>query len=282
MNRQKRVIAINDISCVGRCSLTVALPVLSAAGLETSVLPTAVLSTHTGEFSGYTYRDLSSDIPDVVAHWQTLDLPADAIYTGYLASEAQIDLVLDAVERLRMPDTLVLVDPVMGDGGKLYAKFGGSYPDAIKRLCARADILVPNATEAALLLGKDVQNGVPCGEELKDYARDLTALGASCCVITGYAPDGTHLGALGYDTHAKRFFTSVSDRIPGFYYGTGDLLASAFLGGVLNGLSYGAALDEAVAYTEESILRTVAEGRDVRYGVNFEAGLADYGKRVQG
>ena len=131
---QKRLLAIHDISCVGKCSLTVALPIISAAGIETSVLPTAVLSTHTGGFEGYTFRDLTEDIAPITAHWKSLNLSIDAIYTGYLGSFEQLSLVENIIRDFKKPDTVILVDPVMADNGKLYAAFGPDFPEAMKKV----------------------------------------------------------------------------------------------------------------------------------------------------
>ncbi|MDR3209479.1 MAG: bifunctional hydroxymethylpyrimidine kinase/phosphomethylpyrimidine kinase, partial [Oscillospiraceae bacterium] len=156
---QKRVAAIHDISCFGKCSLTVALPILSAAGIECAVLPTAVLSTHTGGFSGYTYRDLTDDLLPIWRHWQTLGLRFDAAYSGYLGSEAQLEIVAEIFDRLRAQDSLIIADPVMADDGRLYASFAPTFPDGMRALCTRADIILPNMTEAALLLGEPYREG---------------------------------------------------------------------------------------------------------------------------
>ena len=147
--RQKRIAAIHDISCVGRCSLTVALPILSAAGYETSVLPTAVLSTHTGGFTGFTYRDLTEDISPIAAHWQSLGLHFDALYSGFLGSYAQIGLISGLIDTFKKSDTLVMVDPVMADDGKYYSVYSPDMAAGMKKLCAKADIITPNLTEAA-------------------------------------------------------------------------------------------------------------------------------------
>ncbi|MEL1136668.1 pyridoxal kinase, partial [Desulfitobacterium sp. THU1] len=152
MERQKRVAAIHDISCVGRCSLTVALPILSAAGLDTGVLPTAVLSTHTGGFEGFTYRDLTEDIEPISKHWQSLNLKFDALYSGFLGSFEQIDLVADLFKTFREEGTLVMVDPVMADNGVLYSVYSPEMAKGMAKLCSMADIMVPNLTEAAFML----------------------------------------------------------------------------------------------------------------------------------
>ena len=159
MERQKRVLAVHDISGVGRCSLTVALPIISAAGVECSVLPTAVLSTHTGGFTGYTCRDLTDDLLPMARHWSSLGERFDAIYMGYLGSFAQMDMMREVFSILAEKDTLIAVDPVMGDNGKLYAAFDMTFPPAMRELCTHADLIKPNMTEAALLLGEEYRPG---------------------------------------------------------------------------------------------------------------------------
>lgn len=151
MINQKRIVAVHDISCLGKCSLTVALPVLSAAGHEVLAVPTAVLSTHTGGFKGFTFRDLTEDLIPIMRHWQTLNLEYDAFYTGYLGSIKQVDIIGEMIQKLKTKNSLVFVDPVMADNGKLYTAFSDAFPDEMRHLCAQADIICPNITEAALL-----------------------------------------------------------------------------------------------------------------------------------
>ena len=151
----KRIVTIQDISCFGKCSLTVALPIISAMGIEACCIPTAVLSTHTGGFTGYTYRDLTSDIPDIAAHWNRINLQLDAVYTGYLGSFEQIKIVSDFFDAFKTNDNLLIVDHVMGDKGKFYAGFTMEFAKEMKKLCRKADVIMPNLTEAALLLGEE-------------------------------------------------------------------------------------------------------------------------------
>jgi pyridoxine kinase len=274
MVRQKRVAAIHDISCFGKCSLTVALPVLAAAGLDVPVIPTALLSAH-GGFNGGTYRDLTDDILPIVRHWQSLKLDFDAIYTGFLGSSAQIDLVLEAIARLRGADALVVVDPVMADGGQLYSMFKPDFPAHMRRLCARADVITPNLTEAALLLG------MPCGESLQTreetdaLLRALSALGPEKVVVTGvsYAPG--ELGAASYDRRAGRFDYACAPRVESAYHGAGAVFASVLVAALLAGKALFEAARIAVRYTADSVARTRAAGADERLGVRFEEGLAD-------
>ena len=149
----KRIVTIQDVSCFGKCSSTVALPLISAMGVETAVIPTAVLSTHTGGFTGYTFRDLTADIPQIAAHWKTLQLHFDGIYTGYLGSREQVQIMADFFDAFRSEDTVIVVDPVMGDAGSMYAGFTPDFAVEMRKLCGKADVIAPNMTEVSLLLG---------------------------------------------------------------------------------------------------------------------------------
>jgi pyridoxine kinase len=277
--RQKRVAAIHDISCFGRCSLTVALPVISAVGIEVSVIPTAVLSTHTGGISGFTYRDLTEDILPVVRHWQTLNLKFDALYTGFLGSFEQLDIIMEVFAALKTPDNLILVDPVMADGGELYSIFTPDFPVGMRKLCGAADILVPNMTEAALLVGDAYREGPYDKAYIEDLLMRLADFGPQRLVLTGVYFDDAELGAAVYDRGEITYL--MSRRIEGFYHGTGDVFGSALLAGVLEGLTLDGAVGAAIELTVESIERTRKAGTDVRFGVNFEAGLADFAARVR-
>ncbi len=273
MSLQKRVAAIHDISCFGRCSLTVALPIISAAGIETSVVPTAVLSTHTGGFSGFTYRDLTDDILPIADHWQSLSLAFDALYTGFLGSFKQIDIILELFGRFKTDGNLILVDPVMADNGKLYEIFPDDFPQGMRKLCAKADIIVPNLTEASLLLGEPYREGPYEEEYIENVLVTLAQLGPRQVVLTGVYFDDSRLGAAAYDRDTGEVTYAFADRIPGYYHGTGDVFASVLLAALLNGKNIAQAAAVAVEFTVGSIIRTQEAKSDVRYGVNFEQGL---------
>lgn len=276
MDHQQRVMAVHDLSCFGKCSLTVALPILSAAGAEVTALPTAVLSTHTGGFTGYTFRDLTQDIPAIADHWKTLSLHFDAIYTGYLGSFKQLELVSNIIDSFREKDTLVCIDPVMADGGKLYPAFQPDFPAGMAKLCAKADLIVPNMTEAALLLGEEYCEG-PYGEEyLTHLLHGLAELGPRRIVLTGVWSEPEHLGCVVFDAKTNKIDYALSRRVEGSYHGTGDVFASALLGGLLRGMTLRDAAQIAAEFTAGSIRRTHDAGTDVRFGVNFEAGLPGY------
>ncbi|MDD2269941.1 MAG: pyridoxamine kinase, partial [Eubacteriales bacterium] len=210
MSAQKRIAAIHDISCFGRCSLTVALPIISAAGIETSAIPTAVLSTHTGGFSGYTFRDLTDDIMPIVKHWKKVGIDFDAIYTGYLGSFEQIDIISDIFDIYKKRGTFIAVDPVMGDHGKLYSLFPDNFPDGMKKLCAKADLIVPNMTEALLLLGESYKEGPYSKDYIISLLKRLSEIGAKQVVLTGvYLEDGK-LGAASYDKGTDKVNIALS------------------------------------------------------------------------
>jgi len=273
MNTQKRVAAIHDISCFGRCSLTVALPIISAAGIETSVIPTAVLSTHTGGFTGFTYRDLTEDIRKIVDHWVSLNLKFDAIYTGFLGSFEQIDIIIETFDRLGNEKTMTIVDPVMADNGELYKIFPKDFPAGMRRLCEKADVIMPNITEAVLMLNEEYKEGPYTEEYIEGLLMRLGMIGAKRVVLTGVYFNEKELGAASYDIATGKVFYSFADRIPGYYHGTGDVFGSALTASLMNGLSLKKAVEIAVAFTAGSIKRTYDAGTDIRFGVNSEAGL---------
>lgn len=273
MERQKRVLAIHDISCVGRCSLTVALPILSCAGLDTGVLPTAILSTHTGGFQGYTYRDLTEDIQPVCAHWKSLGLRFDALYSGFLGSYDQIDMVAKLMEEFHSENTLRMVDPVMADNGRLYATYTSEMAQGMHRLCRKADIITPNMTEACILLDVPYkQEGFTRGET-EDMLRRLSGLGPRQVVLTGVTLGLDQLGTAAYDAQTDEISYAFEGRCPGIFHGTGDILSSALLCGLMNGKSLKESAALAVKFTHRCIRYTLESNQELRYGVRFEAAL---------
>ena len=277
MERQKRVLAVHDISGVGRCSLTVALPIISAAGVECSVLPTAVLSTHTGGFTGYTCRDLTDDLLPMARHWESLGEQFDAIYMGYLASFAQMDMMREIFSLLADKDTLIAVDPVMGDNGKLYAAFDMTFPPAMLELCTHADLIKPNMTEAALLLGEEYQPGPYTKEYVEGLLRRLVQkTEARQIVLTGVYFDEERLGAATFDGTTKEIAYIFGENVPGLYHGTGDVFGSALVGALVRGMPLSEAVRAAVDFTVAAIQMTAKAGTDLRYGVNFEKNLPVY------
>ncbi len=279
VENQKRLIAINDISGFGKCSLTVALPVISAAGVETVCMPTAVLSTHTGGFEGYTYRDLTDDMPKISDHWKTIDLKPDAIYSGFLGSFDQIDIVKKIVDDLRNEKTLFIADPCMADHGKMYTVFDKSFSKAMASLCAKADIILPNITEACFMVGEEFVDGVQSEEYIDMLLNKLLDIGPQNVILTGVSFEETKLGAacMGQDRVPHYYF---ENRLDGVYHGTGDVFASAFCGAVLNNFTLHESMGIAVRYVCDCIKRTQTMQRPIKYGVDFERGLPFYIKEL--
>lgn len=280
MNKQLRVAAIHDISGFGKCSLTVALPILSAAGIEVSAIPTAVLSSHTGGLPGYTYRDLTSDMPGFTKQWKELGLDFDALYSGFLGSYEQIAIVSNIFDAFKTKTNFIMVDPVMADNGVLYQTFTPEMATGMARLCSKADLIVPNFTEAAFLLGEAYREGPYTREYVEDLLRRLSALGPTQVVITGVWFSAELLGAVGYNSITDNVSYSFSQKIKGSYHGTGDIFASALLSGILNQMELDNAIQLATDYTAGSIRRTKDAGTDVRFGVNFEAGLTKFMRQL--
>lgn len=266
---QKRALAVHDISCVGKCSLTIALPILSAAGIETSVLPTSILSTHTGGFGKPVFHDLTEELAPIADHWKSFGMTFDSIYTGYLGSTEQVARVLSLFDDFGA-GALKLVDPVMADNGKLYSGFPDDFPKEMQKLCARADVIVPNLTEAALLLDEPYVSGPYTEEYITGLLSRLADRYPGSIVLTGVHFDDTNLGAVAYDRTSAS--VALAPRIPGHFHGTGDIFASVLLSALLTGKELGEAMQIAVGFTAESIRLTDPE-RDRRFGVRFEAAL---------
>lgn len=274
--KHERILAVHDISCVGRCSLTVAIPIISSVGIECSGLPTAVLSTHTGGFTGYTYRDLTDDIVPIDDHWKSLGITFDAFYTGFLGSFEQIDIVSRLFDDLRHDGTTVYVDPVMADAGKLYPVFGPDFPQGMRRLCEKADVIMPNLTELCLMLGEEWIPGPYDRRYIDSMLEKAHGFGVRKVVLTGISFEDGKVGAVYKDFETGECGDVMRPEIPGYYHGTGDVFGSALVGACECGLPLSKAVEAAVNLTVSSIIRTYESGEDVRYGVNFEIGLRDY------
>lgn len=266
---QKRVAAIHDISCFGKCSLTVALPIISAVGIECAGIPTAVLSTHTGGFSGYTFRDLTDDIMPVASHWKKEGLEFDAIYTGYLGSVEQIDLVCKAVDTFGSDKTLLIVDPVMADHGRLYAGFPESFPKEMVRLCAKADIITPNITEAAFMTDLPYMDAPHSKAYIESLLDGLRKFANGKIVLTGVCFTEGEIGAACMEgENIEYIFTPHVDAA---YHGTGDIFTSTLTCGILMGKVLPEAALIAAKFTAGCIKITKEEYPEMKYGVNFES-----------
>ena len=264
----KRIVTIQDISCVGKCSLTVALPIISAMGVEAAVIPTAVLSTHT-IFKNFTYRDLSSDIPEISKHWKDEKIDFDAIYTGYLGSIEQIDMLKDFFKEFKKENNFIFIDPVMGDNGKLYVGFNQEFALQMKELCKMADVIVPNLTEASYMLQREYKQNYT-KQEIKELLIELSNLGPKQVILTGISFEENELGVMSYNKETNEFFTYFREQIPVKYHGTGDVFASTLVGAMENDKTLEEALKIAVDYVWETINDTYKEKKEDAYGVNFE------------
>ena len=277
----KRIAAIHDLSGLGKCSLTVALPVISATGVECACIPTAVLSTHTGEFTGWTFRDLSDDMLPIARHWQREGVRIDGIYSGYLASPEQAELLAQTIDCIAAPDTLVIVDPVMADNGIYYSQIDERMCAAFRRLLSRADVITPNITEAALLAGLPYEPGTHSDAYLAQLFRALGALGAGVVTVTGVRPQPDVIGNVACDCCTGEMYASMRPAHPGLFYGTGDVFASALAGLLVRGAPLSDALETATALTDESICRSLWRDTPRHFGVDFEGALPAYIRRVE-
>lgn len=262
----KRILTIQDISCLGQCSLTVALPILSACGLETCVLPSAVLSTHTGGFTGYTFRDLTEDMPDILNHWIKENITFDAFYTGYLGSEKQIDYVIDIMNKSGKESGVRIVDPAMGDGGKLYPGFDVAFAKAMGRLCGQADIIIPNLTEACYITDTVYKESYD-EAYIDELVTKLAAGREKTVILTGIGYEDGYTGVVVYENGAKKYYKHI--KIKNGCHGTGDIFASAFAGAYVKGKSAYDAAVIAADYVVECIKATI-DDESHWYGAKFE------------
>lgn len=264
----KRLLTIQDISCVGQCSLTVALPIISACGVECGILPSSVLSNHTAGFSAWTFFDLTNEMPNILEQWKKEKVDFDAFYTGYV-SKAQIPHILRIMEETARPGAMRIVDPVMGDGGKLYPGFDDDFPMEMRKLCNGADVIMPNMTEASLLLGEEYTTEYDQAY-IEDMLKRLYSLGAKNVVLTGVSFDENKLGVACYDgTNIQYYFT---DRIKCSMHGTGDCYASSFAGALMRGHSIIESAAIAADFVVETIRQTMPDPSHW-YGVKFEKAL---------
>ena len=265
-----RVAAIHDMSGFGRCSLTVAIPILSAMGIQCCPLPTAFLSTHTGGFEGFTFLDMTDELPKVAAHWKSLGLGFQAVYSGFLGSERQIAIVEDFLREFRGPDTLAVIDPVMGDHGAVYQTYTPAMCAGMARLAELADVITPNLTEAALLL--DIPYGeLPVGEAgCREIVERLSLDGRRSVVLTGASTAPELIGAMCFDARTGQTEAVQTQRVPQEFHGTGDVFASVLTGALVQGASLPDAVRQAVDFVRACAERTARAGIPMREGVEFE------------
>ncbi len=272
----KRVLTIQDISCVGQCSLTVALPILSACGIETAILPSAVLSNHTGGFSGWTFADLTEEIPKIREQWEKENLSFEAVYTGYLGSAKQIDYVLDVIKSRMNKGGKFICDPAMADNGKLYAGFDDIFVSAMKKLISNADIILPNITEACFLTGAEYRESYDKAY-IDELLLKLSETGAKTVILTGVSYESQSTGVVVYENGNYSYYKHK--KIKGGCHGTGDVYASAFTGALMNGMNAYDAAKTAADYTLSCIEYTIDDSSHW-YGVKFEPLLGELIKTV--
>lgn len=268
----KRIITVQDISCVGKCSLTVALPVISAMGVEACVLPTAVLSTHTA-FKGFTFRDLTADISNITAHWKQEKIGFDAIYTGYLGSFEQIELMHSLISDFGGGSTRVIVDPCMGDNGALYSGFTPDFAKAMAGLCSKADVIVPNLTEASFMLGIPYVEAGYTKEYIEDLVQKLAGLGSRRVVLKGVSFDDKKIGIVSYDSQNQKISWYFHEKMLQSFHGTGDIFASVLTGALVRGFELQEACRLAADFVVEAIRATLSHKDYNWYGVDFESAI---------
>ena len=285
----KRIATVQDISCVGKCSLTVALPIISAMGVEAAVLPTAVLSTHTA-FKGFTFRDLTDDIAPICEHWKKEGIAFDAIYTGYLGSFKQLELMSELFDDFRGDHTLVFVDPCMADNGKLYPGFTQEFAFAMAKLAGKADVIVPNLTEASFMLGIPYRAEGYDEQYIRSILVKLAALGAKKTIVKGivFGEDQEtikgakgRIGIMSYDAEAQRFSSYFHEKLPISFHGTGDVFASVCVGALMRGLTLDDSIKLAADFVVGSIRSTVSHEGYNWYGVDFETAFPFLLKRLE-
>lgn len=263
----KRVLTIQDISCLGQCSLTVALPIISACGVEACILPSAVLSTHTGGFSGFTFRDLTEDMPSIKEHWVKENIKFDAFYTGYLGSAKQIEYVKDIFTATNKEGAVKIVDPAMADNGKLYTGFDMAFVEEMKKLCSQADFVIPNLTEACLLTGSEYKEQYDKAY-IVDILEKLVSLGCKNVIFTGVSYEEKTTGVVIYENGNYTYYEH--EKLPRGWHGTGDVYASAFTGALVRGKTAVEAATIAADFALNCIKVTSEEESDHWYGVAFE------------
>lgn len=263
----KRVLTIQDISCVGQCSLTVALPIISAFGIETAVIPTAVLSNHTA-FSSFSFCDLTEELPKIEEVWKNQKIKFDGFYTGYIGSIKQIEYIKSIFQSSAKENAIKVVDPCMADHGKLYSGFSQDFPKEMLKLCMEADIVLPNLTELCFLLGVEYKEYSK--DELESLVLQLSSITQSSVILTGVSLENGKLGSMTYNKQTKQYSYYFTDWIPAMFHGTGDCFASSFFGAIMKGYSLEKSSEIACEFTYRAVKNTYNDRDTHWYGVHFE------------
>ena len=273
MTENTKILTIQDISCFGQCSITVALPIISAFGIETAILPSAVLSTHTAGFEGFTVRDLTEDLPAIQKHWEKEGIFFDAIYTGFIASIEQLDYIKDIIDSRLKPGGLVFVDPAMADNGEFYNGFDQEFADKMGELCKVGDYILPNTTEACYLLHKPWKEEFT-KEEMLEMANELSNFTKRHVILKGDTHKENKLGMIVLDKEESTTEFVFNDKIDYASHGTGDVFASAFVGSTMVGKSPSKSAEIAGEFTKRAIEKTIGD-ENHKYGVKFEQVILD-------
>lgn len=273
MSKTTKILTIQDISCYGQCSITVALPVISAFGIETAVLPSAVLSTHTSGFTDFTVRDLTEDLPEIRKHWEKEGISFDAIYTGFIASQEQLDYIKDIINSRLKEGGLVFVDPAMADHGEFYNGFDQEFADAMGELCKLGDFILPNTTEACYILHKPWKETFS-KEEMIEMAKELSQFTKRYVILKGYENDNDEMGMIVLDKEEDTLNIVYNDKVDYVSHGTGDVFASSFVGSIMLGKTPTSAAKIAGEFTKKAIEKTIGDETHT-YGVKFEQAIPE-------
>ena len=273
------VAAIHDLSGYGRASLTVAIPVLSAMGIQVCPLPTSVLSTQTSGFTDYSFADFTDNMEKVIQHWKKLDIKFDAVYTGFLGSGRQISIIEDFIRFFRKERQIVVVDPVMGDNGKSYDTIDDGIINGMKSLVSLADIITPNVTEASMLIGEDVR--LDSDKHRKTVLKKLSEMGPDRVVITSVPEKNNRMSVIAYERNTESFWKMEHNFIDAYYPGTGDIFTSVLTGALLNGESFPMAMNKAVSFLSLAIKTSYGYNIPRRNGVMFERVISELPKQLK-
>lgn len=272
--KNNRLLTIQDISCLGKCSLTVALPIISSIGVECCVIPTAVLSTHTGGFENYTFKDLTGELEPIVRHWDSYNINFDAIYSGYIANAEQLCIIKGIFEHYKQKGSIAIVDPVLGDNGKLYKGFDSNFAEKMRKLCTVADIVIPNVTEASIMLGIPYEKDCELNQEkTESLLHKLSDINDKCIILTGVNFEKESIGAAIFDVKNDKIEYCFARKIGENFHGSGDIFASVLSGCIVKGYSVKDACQVAVDFVSKCIENTLSGGNSRSYCVNFEESL---------
>ncbi len=266
---QKKIALINDISCIGRCSLTTAIPIISACGFESVPFPTGIFSAHT-KFDGYVCADLTDKMQDFADHWKNLDIKFDAIYSGYLATKEQAETVKRFLIDFKRCDTLCVIDPVMGDNGKFYKRIDESFVAEMRFLCAMADIITPNVTEAEMIASIDCTEPPYSLDHIKELLISLRNLGTQKIVITGIESEDGQIGCAVYDSITRKANMFFTPKTEGSFPGSGDIFTAALTAAVMSGKEFTDAVQIAMSFTCDCVEQTASAGTPKSFGLRFE------------